>query len=521
MIIDSKVILDPPPYLRSPSSAPGSPFPNGSRPPATLSSLPAHILLQIIHHTFPPLPSANSPSGSSIYTPAPPMFSQIEYQLSQPSIPERQRKTLLWLSTHLRLVSRSLYTACMHVLRSTYLPAYQAMVKPPYTSDPFPMGLPITSVSSTSEGSRAMSGARGGAVGPPAYSPTIASPLSPSSASSIRSGASRNHHHHHSEPHSPLITPHRETPILDRFILLKVRQDVFLDDTELHTDRADAFRDIFDVAQPKSRLEDLVRVFGIRAGVVSVPGWMNAKEVGEEYVDGPDADVEAAYEDVDFVRPAPTTTNWAKGTVNFGGDSPGSSRNSSSSDLPLRSPQSAARRTSFASTAAASSPASTAASSSANAADSESSSSGHSISEKGKGKEKEKSTPLRSLFFRSSLFGIGKHKKSASLPSPTPLSPSIQSYSPTPSLTSLDRAQLHIRTQTQAPAQREKEITPLPFSSLSISFSPRRVGLVYNRTKTIVEVPRTRGPNGQMESLEFLARAVVRELKETLEGGLR
>ncbi|KAF9556909.1 hypothetical protein CPC08DRAFT_615313, partial [Agrocybe pediades] len=267
----------PPPYLRSPSSAPGSPFPNGSRPPATLSSLPAHILLQIIHHTFPPLPSANSPSGSSIYTPAPPMFSQIEYQLSQPSIPERQRKTLLWLSTHLRLVSRSLYTACMHVLRSTYLPAYQAMVKPPYTSDPFPMGLPTTS-----------------------------------------------------------------TPILDRFILLKVRQDVFLDDTELHTDRADAFRDIFDVAQPKSRLEDLVRVFGIREGVVSVPGWMNAKE-------------------------------------------------------------------------------------------------------------------------------------------------------------------------------RQKEITPLPFSSLSISFSPRRVGLVYNRTKTIVEVPRKRGPNGQMESLESLAKAVVRELKETLE----
>ena len=41
-----------------------------------------------------------------------------------PAPPERQRKTLYWLATSLRLVCRSLYTACMHVLRSTYLPAY-------------------------------------------------------------------------------------------------------------------------------------------------------------------------------------------------------------------------------------------------------------------------------------------------------------------------------------------------------------------------------------------------------------
>ncbi|PPQ88079.1 hypothetical protein CVT26_015072, partial [Gymnopilus dilepis] len=65
---------------------------------------------------------------------------------------------------------------------------------------------------------------------------------------------------------------HRETPILDLFIALKVRQDVLADESELHLDREDSFRDLFEVAQPRARLEDLVREVGGREGVVWVGG---------------------------------------------------------------------------------------------------------------------------------------------------------------------------------------------------------------------------------------------------------
>lgn len=57
-----------------------------------------------------------------------------------------------------------------------------------------------------------------------------------------------------------------------RYIAVKVRQDVFADDTELHIEPEEAFRDLFDVAQPRARLEDLTRIYGVREGVVAVPG---------------------------------------------------------------------------------------------------------------------------------------------------------------------------------------------------------------------------------------------------------
>ena len=67
---------------------------------------------------------------------------------------------------------------------------------------------------------------------------------------------------------SPLQTIQRETLILDRFITLKVREDVFADKC-LHLEGDDKFRDL---AQPQARLEDLVRIYDIREGVVSIPG---------------------------------------------------------------------------------------------------------------------------------------------------------------------------------------------------------------------------------------------------------
>ncbi|KAF9645181.1 hypothetical protein BDM02DRAFT_3101742 [Thelephora ganbajun] len=181
----------PPPYehLQPP------PFPISPRPPPTLDTLSPHLLLQIVHGLFPQTPDVNKGKV------------------------ERQRETLYYLSTSLRLVNRMFYIVSMHVLRSTYLPAYNSLIRRPYSSDPFPHSLPTT------------------------YEPTT----------------------------SPLTLQHiqRETKVLDLFIALKVRQDVYMDDTEYHLENTESFRDLFDFMQPKSRLEDLIRCYGVKEGVIN------------------------------------------------------------------------------------------------------------------------------------------------------------------------------------------------------------------------------------------------------------
>ena len=87
----------------------------------------------------------------------------------------------------------------MHVLRSTYLPAYQSLIRPPYTTDPFP---------TTTANARS-----------PTYTPSPAA----------------------DQPH-PIQSLQRETAVLDRFIALKVREDVFVDDSELHLEREESLR---------------------------------------------------------------------------------------------------------------------------------------------------------------------------------------------------------------------------------------------------------------------------------------
>ncbi|KAH9034090.1 hypothetical protein EDB85DRAFT_1948843 [Lactarius pseudohatsudake] len=96
----------------------------------------------------------------------------------------------------------------MHVLRSTYLPSYVSLIRPPYTSDPFPLS---------------------------------ATP----SAAGTSAGLHRS----------------RETAVLDRFIALKVLDDVWADETELHLGQPEAFRDLFDLMQPRARLEDLLHAY--------------------------------------------------------------------------------------------------------------------------------------------------------------------------------------------------------------------------------------------------------------------
>jgi hypothetical protein len=46
----------------------------------------------------------------------------------------------------------------------------------------------------------------------------------------------------------------RETAVLDLFIAAKVREDTWLDETELHLEREETFKDLFDLSQVCDRL---------------------------------------------------------------------------------------------------------------------------------------------------------------------------------------------------------------------------------------------------------------------------
>lgn len=191
MIILEEKMPAPPPYSARTTAAPPPPFQGHRRQRLTLDTLPPHLLLRVVYSTFAITASI-----------------------------ERQRKMLYWLTMSLRLVNRAFYVACMHVLRSTYLPAYSALVKPPHSTDPFP----------------------------------LAPPSAPRPSTTL----------------SPIQSLQRETRVLDLFIALKVREDVWADESELHLERDESFRDLFDLMQPRARLEDLVRAYGARDGVVCV-----------------------------------------------------------------------------------------------------------------------------------------------------------------------------------------------------------------------------------------------------------
>ncbi|KAG6906372.1 hypothetical protein DXG01_014262 [Tephrocybe rancida] len=203
MFLDSKILSPSPPYY-----VPSSP----SFRRASLRSLPPHILLHVIYLTFP----------------------RSSFSSSDPDTdPVRARKTLYWLATSLRLVDRTMYAACMHILRSAHIPAYDALVRPPYTSDPFPLLSPHSPS--------------------PSYTASPYGPLPAPPQSTTNRDANP----------GPLSTIQRETAVLDKFLALKVREDVWADESELHLERREAYRDLFDHTQPRARLEDLVRDLGI------------------------------------------------------------------------------------------------------------------------------------------------------------------------------------------------------------------------------------------------------------------
>ena len=394
MIIDDKVLMNypPPPYLsvtnpNATTEAAQSALSNvnaSGRP--NLPSLPPHILIQILYALFPDQSTAVltpvSPALSS-YTlrPGDPkVLNNYESRLFDDTRAEKQRKVLSWLSTSLRLVSRHLYIACMHVLRSIYLPSYQSLIRPPYSSDPFPLSVPTSP---------------GGTSPLPSYGSSSCTPLPLNGWSSA----------------SPIKSLQRETGVLDRYIALKVRQDVFADDTELHMEPEEAFRDLFDVAQPRARLEDLVRIYGVREGVITVPGVRDERE---------------------RIRSHGSSVE----TI---------SKDSSLISLPI-SPTISSPSTS--------------------------------TPQLQQGQIPSKSAPR-------SFFSFMKKSSTPSIPQRSPVRPPIQ---------------------------------PLPFSVITASFSPRKVGLIYNRKRTVSEVQRAlSAAERRSETLEMLAKALVTALRECLE----
>ena len=183
----------PPPYMSGPS---GSSLSSRRAQRIMLNWLPAHVLLEIVYWTCP--------QGLSL---------------------QERHLSLYWMSSSMRYVCRDLWfgesafstfisiwalnftAACMHILRSSYLPLYIREILPPFSSDPFPTFHPSTSLSDTS---------------------TL--------------------------NHIPIISSQRETLILDRFILIKVRDDVRADESDLYLDHEhEQYRDLFNFMQASTR----------------------------------------------------------------------------------------------------------------------------------------------------------------------------------------------------------------------------------------------------------------------------
>lgn len=106
VVVDEKTMLPPPPSYSLTRTHPNAspiqslhppPFSASFRTLATLTDLPSHLLLHIVHRTFPQVPDLS--------------YNKLE----------RQRKTLRWLTTSLRLVNRTFYIGTQ--LRSYVFPS--------------------------------------------------------------------------------------------------------------------------------------------------------------------------------------------------------------------------------------------------------------------------------------------------------------------------------------------------------------------------------------------------------------
>jgi len=145
---------------------------------------------------------------------------------------EERRFVLYWMSSSLRYVCRNIWIATMHILRTSYLPLYTSHVLPPFTSDAFPIA-----------------------------------DIATHGAASGTELVARD-----SDPATSIISTRRETAIFDLFILIRSRQDMRSDESDLYLDTEDErYRDMFNFMQPRARLEDLVLKYGLRYDLIALP----------------------------------------------------------------------------------------------------------------------------------------------------------------------------------------------------------------------------------------------------------
>lgn len=156
----------------------------------------------------------------------------------------------------------------MHVLRSTYLPSYSELVRSPYTSDPFPL--------SSEDSSYAPSDCSSASPSPTPASPSTPLTALPTSAdASMSSLPSYRVLSTNPTAPSPVLSAHRETQVLDLYIALRVKEDLLSSGTSLHLPAEESFRDLFELMQPRARMEDLVFARGAKYGYITLQDGAN------------------------------------------------------------------------------------------------------------------------------------------------------------------------------------------------------------------------------------------------------
>jgi hypothetical protein len=115
----------------------------------------------------------------------------------------------------------------MHILRSSYFHLYMRHVLRPFSSDPFPTSVPAVARSAPRSGT----------------SSTASAALEPAAQDMQHSVT------------TPIASTQRETAILDLFILIRSRQDMRSDESDLYLDNEDErYRDMFNFMQVRHRM---------------------------------------------------------------------------------------------------------------------------------------------------------------------------------------------------------------------------------------------------------------------------
>lgn len=120
-------------------------------------------------------------------------------------------------------------TATMHILRCSYLPLYTQHVLRPFSTDAFPST--VTSIT-------------------PRVQPNTAHSQPPAAMSDVIM-----------HDVTPIISTQRETSILDLFIIIRAREDMKSDETDLYLDNDDErYRDMFNYMQVGAECRTIIDI---------------------------------------------------------------------------------------------------------------------------------------------------------------------------------------------------------------------------------------------------------------------